>query len=147
MTVTATTAVPQLQNPSLGTAFVDPKTGNLIQPGYVVLQAVSGFVNGMARIIPCNASGSNVITLTIPSLTLLVQKYSDYDTFRAVAAASSTGPVTALVMTQTGALATLNVYKSNGAAQADNGDITAGLLYDFTYVDSLASGAGGFVLR
>lgn len=147
MTINATTAVPQLQNPSLQSAFTDPQTGNLTQNGYTTLQGVSGFVNGMARIIPCNVAGTNVITLTIPSLTLLVQKYADYDTFRAVAAATSTGPVTALVATQTGSLSTLNVYKANGATQATTGDIVSGLLYDFTYVDSLNSGAGGFVLR
>jgi hypothetical protein len=44
-------------------------------------------------------------------------------------------------------LATLKVFKSNGASQATAGDIVSGLLYDFTYVDSLDSNNGGFVLR
>ena len=147
MSVPVASAVPTLQNPSQGGAFVDVKTGNLTQNGYITLQAVSGFVNGIARIIPCNASGTNVITLAIVAQTLLVTQYSDFDTYRAVAANTTTGLVTALVTTAQGSLATLNVYKSNGAAQATTGDITAGLLYDFTYVDSLNSGAGGLVVR
>lgn len=147
MTVPTASAIPTLQNPSLQSAFTDPKTGNLTQNGYGTLQAVSGLVNGMARIIPCNASGTNVITLTIVSQNLLVQKYADFDTYRAVAANTTTGLVTALVMTPNGALATIKVFKTNGSAQATTGDITANLLYDFTFVDSLDSGNGGFVLR
>lgn len=147
MTVPTAAAIPTLQNPSLGSAFVDIKTGNLSQGAYQVLQAASGFINGMARIIPCNATGTNIITLTMVAQTLLVQQYADFDTYRAVAANTTTGLVTAHVVTPQGSLATLNVYKANGGAQATTGDITSGLLYDFTYVDSLNSGAGGFVLR
>lgn len=147
MTVPTAAAIPTLQNPSLGSAFVDIKTGNLSQGAYQVLQAASGFINGMARIIPCNATGTNVITLTMVAQTLLVQQYADFDTYRAVAANTTTGLVTALVVTPQGALATLKVFKNNGAAQATTGDVTSGLLYDFTYVDSLDSGNGAFVLR
>lgn len=147
MTVPVASAVPTLQNPSLQSALVDTKTGNLTQNGYGTLQAVSGFVNGMARIIPCNASGTNIITLTLVAQTLLVRQYSDFDTFRAVAANTTTGTVTALVATPSGNLGTIKVFKTNGSAQATAGDITANLLYDFTYVDSLDSGNGGLVLR
>jgi hypothetical protein len=77
----------------------------------------------------------------------LVQGYFDFDTFRAVAANTTTGSVTALVATPQGNLGTIKVFKTNGSAQAGAGDITSGLLYDFTYVGSLDSGNGGFVLR
>ena len=127
--------------------MVDKNTGALTGNGWQSLQQVFGFVNGTCRIIPCNASGTNVITLTMLAASPLVQGYFDYDTYRAVAAATSTGLVTALVATPQGNLATLNVYKSNGSAQATTGDIVSGLLYDFIYVDSLNSGAGGFVLK
>ena len=126
---------------------ITDQTGKLTQNGIQNLQALVNFLNGMNRIIPCNASGTNVINLTMLQVSPSIAQYNDFDTFRAVAANSSTGSVTALVTTPAGALATLNVYRSNGASQAGNGDITAGLLYDFTFVDSLNSGSGGFVLR
>lgn len=111
------------------------------------MQGMFGFINGTNRIIPCNASGTNVITLTMLDVSPLVQGYYDFDTYRAVAANTSTGAVTALVATPQGNLGTIKVFKSNGAAQATTGDVVSGLLYDFTYVDSLDSGNGAFVLR
>jgi hypothetical protein len=147
VTIPATSYVASLVTPSMGIQFIDPKTGNLTQNGVQTLQALVGFVNVMNRIIPCNATGTNVITLTMLVTSPQVQQYNDFDTFRAVAANTTTGLVTALVATPSGNLGTINVYKNNGAAQATTGDITAGLLYDFTFCDSLNSGAGGLVLR
>jgi hypothetical protein len=122
--------------------------GNILtNNGWQVLAGMFNFINGTNRIIPCNAAGTNAITLTMLAVSPLVQGYFDFDTYRAVAAATSTGLVTASVVTPQGALATIKVFKTNGSAQATTGDITIGLLYDFTYVDSLDSGAGGFVLR
>lgn len=146
MTIPTSAYVAPLNAFSQAVAVTD-QTGKLTQNGIQNLQALVNFLNGMNRIIPCNASGSNVITLTMLQISPSVVQYNDFDTFRAVAASSSTGSVTALVATPAGNLATLNVYKSNGATQAGNGDITAGLLYDFTFVDSLNSGAGGLVIR
>jgi hypothetical protein len=77
----------------------------------------------------------------------LVSQYADFDTFRFVADATSTGLLSAKVVTPQGTLATLNVYKTNGSAQATTGDVTINLQYDLTFVDSLNSGAGGLVLR
>ena len=77
----------------------------------------------------------------------LVTKYADFDTFRYVADVTSTGNLSALVVTQQGALATLPVFKTNGSARATTGDQTIGLQYDLTFVDSLNSGSGGLVLR
>ena len=51
--------------------------------------------------------------------------YADFDTYGFIADASTTGNVTALVVTASNTFATLNVYKTNGGAQAGNGDITA----------------------
>lgn len=148
MTIPSTAYVSPLVDPNLGIAFIDSQTGRLSTGhGYQVMAAIVNFLNGMNRIIPCNASGTNVITLTMLATSPLVKQYNDFDTFRAVAANTSTSTVTALVVTPQGSLSTLNVYKANGATQATTGDITAGLLYDFTFVDSLNSNAGGFVLR
>ena len=146
MTIPSTAYVAPLVNFSQAIPITD-KNGKLTQNGIQTLQGLVLFLNGMNRIIPCNASGTNVITLTMLSTSPQVQQYNDFDTFRAVAANTTTGTVTALVTTPSGNLGTINVYTGNGSTQAGSGDITAGLLYDFTYVDSLNSGAGGFVLR
>lgn len=146
MTIPASAQIPSLLQPAQKNPFVDGAQ-LLTNNGWQVLQGIFGFVNGTCRIIPCNASGTNVITLTMLQVSPLVKGYFDYDTYRAVAANTSTGTVTALVVTPQGTLATLKVFKSNGASQATAGDIVSGLLYDFTYVDSLDSGNGGFVVK
>jgi len=146
VTIPASAQIPSLLQPAQRNPFVD-EASLLTNNGWQVLQGMFGFINGTCRIIPCNASGTNVITLTMLQVSPLVQGYYDHDTYRAVAAATSTGTVTALVATPQGNLATLKVFKSNGAAQATTGDIVSGLLYDFTYVDSLDGNNGGFVVR
>jgi hypothetical protein len=45
----------------------------------------------MNRITPCNASGTNVITLTPLDAAPLIEKYADYEVFSFVAANTSTG--------------------------------------------------------
>jgi hypothetical protein len=146
VTIPASAQVPSLLQPQQRNPMVD-STGLLTNNGWQTLQGIFGFINGTNRTVPCIASGTNVITLTMLDTSPLVQGYYDYDTFRAVAANTTTGTVTALVATPQGNLGTIKVFKSNGATQATTGDITSGLLYDFTYVDSLDSGNGGFVLR
>lgn len=146
MTIPAAAQVPSLLQPAQRVAFVD-NNGIPTDNGWRTLNSTFNFVNGTNRTIPCSATGTNVITLTMLSVQPLVQGYYDFDTYRAVAANTTTGPVTALVTTNSGSLATIKVFKSNGSAQATTGDITSGLLYDFTYVDSLDGGNGGFVLR
>jgi hypothetical protein len=146
VTIPAKFQVPSLLQPAQRIAFTDDG-GILTNNGWAVVAGVFNFVNGTNRIIPCNASGTNTITLTMLATSPLVQGYYDFDTYRAVAANTTTGTATASVVTPQGALATIKVFKSNGASQATAGDITSGLLYDFTYVDSLDSGNGGFVLR
>lgn len=146
MTIPAAFQVPSLLQPAQRTAFVDD--GDILtNNGWQTLAGMFNFINGTNRIIPCNATGTNVITLTMLSVQPLVQGYYDFDTYRAVAANTTTGLVTASVVTSSGALATIKVFKTNGSAQATTGDITTGLLYDFTYVNSLDSGNGGLVLR
>ena len=147
MTIPASAQVPGLQESSRSLQFVD-SGGMLTQYGKSIADALLNFVNGSNRFIPCNASTtSNVITLTMLSISPLVKQYADFDTFRFVADANSTGNLSALVTTPQGALATLNVYKANGATRATTGDITSGLQYDLTYSDAANSGNGGLILR
>lgn len=146
MTIPADFQVPSLLQPAQRIALTD-ENGILTDNGWRTLNSMFSFINGTNRIIPCNATGTNVITLTMLSVQPLVQGYYDFDTYRAVAANTSTGNVTALVTTNSGSLVTIKVFKTNGSAQATTGDIVSGLLYDFTYVDSLDGGNGGLVLR
>jgi len=146
MTISTVAQVPSLLQPAQRSQFVDD-SNILTNNGWQTLAGMFNFINGTNRIIPCNASGTNVITLTMLSVAPLVQGYFDFDTYRAVAAATSTGLVTALVVTPQGTLATIKVFKNNGGTQAGASDIGIGQLYDFTYVDSLDGGNGGFVLR
>ncbi len=146
MTIPAAAYVPPLTNFTQGIPITD-SSGKLTQNGIQTLQGIVLFLNGMNRIIPCNATGTNVVTLTMLTTSPQITQYNDFDTYRAVAANTTTGLVTALVATPSGNLATIKVFKNNGAAQATTGDITSGLLYDFTFVDSLDSGNGGLVLR
>lgn len=143
---TAATASP-LSKPTTFFPFVDPQTGNLSDHGLQLLNQWYNFIVGMNRLTPCNASGTNVITLTPLSSSPLISGYVDYEVYTFVAVNGSTGSVTMTVVPQTGALATLKAYKTNGAAQAGNTDIVAGSLYFAIYNDALDSGAGGFVVK
>src|SRR2546423_15233884 len=106
--------VPPLQIPDFGVALVDTKTGNLTTNGYQLLAGLVNFVTASNRIIPCNATGTNIITLTMLTTSPLVKQYADFDTYRAVAANTTTGLVTALVATPQGNLATIKAFKTNG---------------------------------
>lgn len=132
--------------------IVDPKTGALNSAGINVLTDLLNYIQGSSRLIPCEETGTNVLALTQLSVSPLISHYNDYDVFQFVAAATSTGLVTANITVVQGqlvqgTLATLKVFKTNGAAQATTGDIVAGSFYFLVYVDSLDSGAGAFVLK
>jgi hypothetical protein len=133
--------------PNPGLPLTD-KNGTLTQRGAIALQQMHDYIVNMNRTMPCEPStASNVITLTLLNVQPTVTKYVSYETYSFVADASTTGAVTAKVVTSTGTLDTLKVYKNNGGTQAGSGDITAGRQYMLTYVDSLDSANGGFVLR
>jgi hypothetical protein len=99
-------------------------------------------------VIPCEATGTNLITLTpLFPVAPLLDIYRSFDRFTFVAAVDSTGSVTATVVPQRGTLATLKVYKNGGATQAGAGDVLAGRLYDAIFNDALDAGVGGLVLK
>ncbi|HDA7126307.1 TPA: hypothetical protein O5T86_001311 [Staphylococcus aureus] len=143
---TAATGTP-ITKPNGVFPFVDLTTGNLTEHGLQVLNQYYNFIVGMNRITPCNATGTNVITLTPLTASPLIEKYVDYEIYAFVAANSSTGAVTMTVVPRDGTLATVKAYKTNGSAQAGNGDISANSLYLAIYNDALDSGAGGFVIK
>ena len=132
--------------------IVDPDTGNLTSNGINVISDMLNYYIGSSRVIPCEETGTNVLALTQLSISPLIKQYNDYDIYQFVAAATSTGLVTANVTLVSGAvtqgtLATLKVFKTNGATQATVGDVVLGSQYELTYVDSLNGGLGGFVIR
>lgn len=127
--------------------FVE-KGGILTRAGLEVLNQMWKQVAGGFHLVPCTASGTNVITLVPTISDEGGNLYVDHLTFVMTAAATSTGPVTALVSTDRyGALAELKVYKTGGSVQADTGDIVLGNLYFLIYSAALDSGAGGFVAK
>lgn len=126
---------------------VDIKTGCLTEHGLRLFSQMHGFIVGMNRLTPCNASGTNTITLTPLDASPLIEKYADYEVFTFTAANTATGNVTMTVAPRDGTLSTLKAYKTNGAAQATTNDIVAGSLYFAIYSDALDGGAGGFVIK
>ena len=92
-------------------------------------------------IVPCTATGTNAIVLSINSNGPLVPSYNNYQKFSFIAANNSTGSVTI----QVGVLAALNLYKPGNIA-AGSGDITAGVYYEVAFNQALNAGGGGFVV-
>ncbi len=147
MSISTAAKISPLPKPNGVFPFIDIQTGSLTEHGLQVLNAYYNYIVGMNRITPCDASGTNVITLTPLAASPLIEKYVDYEVYSFVAANASSGSVTMTVAPRDGTLATLKAYKTNGSAQAGSGDVVAGSLYLAIYVDSLDSGNGGFVLK
>lgn len=127
--------------------FVDVKTGLLTDLAREFLTKLWSRGNAGNRIIPCNAVGTNAITLTPCDAAPLIEKYEDHDVFAFVAADNSGSPVTISVAAASGALPGLKAYVDDGAAQATAGDIIRDSLYLAIFSDHLDVGAGGFVLK
>lgn len=136
-----------ISRPNAQVPFVDPETGILTAHGLQLLSSWREAIVGANRVIPCSASGTDVVTLTPNEAAPLIEKYVDYEVFIAAAAETSTGDVTATVVPRTGALDTLKVYVDSGATQATAGDIVQNSVYLWIYADHLDGGAGGFVLK
>jgi hypothetical protein len=125
----------------------DPQTGLATVPFLLAYGKLRDYVNGGSRIIPCSASTtSNKITLTPNDAAPLIEGYRDYDVFAFTADATTDGSVTATVVPKTGTLATLKVYKTNGAAQAGSGEIISASTYLAIFADNLDSNAGGLIV-
>lgn len=147
MTISADATGTPISKPNGLFPFIDSQTMCLSEHGLQLMSQWYNFMVGMNRFTPCNASGTNVITLTPLAASPLIEKYRDYEVFTFVAANSANGLVTMTVAPKSGTLATLKAYKTNGAPQAGSGDIVADSLYFAIYNDALDSGAGGFVIK
>jgi hypothetical protein len=147
MSISADATGTPIPKPNGTFAFVDLQTGALSEHGLQMFQRLYDFVVGMNRLTPCNATGTNLITLTPLDSSPMIEKYVDYEVFTFVAAANSTNTVTATVVPKKGALDTLKVFKTDGSAQAASGDVVEGNLYLAIYNDALDLGNGGFVLK
>lgn len=136
-----------IPRPLASVQIIDPDTGRLTTEGVKLFSTWHNFLVGTSRVIPCTATGTNAITLTPIEPAPGIEGYADHDVFVATAANTTTGVVTATVVPRTGALATLKVYKTDGAAQATTGDLVANSVYLFVYASHLDSAAGGFVRK
>ena len=146
MTIPAAAKATPLPRANGEAAFVDLRTGALSPHGLQLLDAWRNYIVGMNRVIPCSATGTNVITLTPNDSSPLLEKYVDHEIFIFVAAATSTGAVTATVVPRDGSLATIGVYIDGGASQAGAGDVLINRLYLLVYNSSVVAG-GSFILK
>lgn len=149
MVTIPTTALPTPLRTSAALNSTDPRTRAPILPlaAREGIEKLEAYINGMCRGIRCEATGTDLITLTPIEPTPLIEGYRDYDFFIAVALNTSAGAVTATVVPSFGTLATLKVYINGGSTQAGVGDIVAGRLYVFIYADHLDGSAGGLVAK
>lgn len=141
-----TTYPVQIIPPNSRIQLVDPKTGILTVTGLQFLQQIWTQIVDTNQIIPCTATHTNnQYNLTPfpspPSFNLAA--YADYSIYSFVAPFTSTGAVTAQVAT----LGIIKVFISNGATQANTGDIVINDLYLLIYNSNLDTAAGGFVAK
>lgn len=146
MTITAAATATPLPKISAGLQFVD-ENGRLTQYAAQCLTQWREYIVGANRVVPCNASGTNVVELTPLDSGPLIEKYVDHEIFVFNAANTSTGDVTATVVPRTGTLATLKVYVDDGATQATTGDVIQNCIYLAIYASHLDGGLGGLVLK
>jgi len=87
---------------------------------------------GTSRLIPCEETGTNVLALTMLSISPLIKQYNDYDTYQVCCGGDfnwiSDGKRNKPIQgsNSAGTFATLKVFKTNGAAQATTGDVVLG---------------------
>ena len=142
-----------LDRPNANIPAVDPKSGHWTIDELQRQTKLRNYVVGMGRIIPCFATGTNVITLTPNGSGTedgegpLLEGYKFGDAYLFYAENTSTGSVTATVVPKSGSLATLKVYRANGATQAGSGDVVQNSVYIAFYAPHLDSNAGGLVIR
>lgn len=133
--------------------FVERREGDshslvLTNQALGMLKDMTNLLNGMTPLIPCNEEfAANTYTLTPTNIAPAFYDYADFLAFAFVATDTSTGNISATVVPSTGSVATLKVYKANGATRAAAGDIVSGSFYILYYVDSLDTGTGGFVIK
>jgi hypothetical protein len=148
VTVAATRMTDPLATARSQTLLLVNDDGTITLQGSEFLDEIRNFISGMSRVIPCELAGTaNLLSLTPLQTAPRPKRYNSYDIYVARTILTSTGSVYATVVPEVGTLETISVYKDNGTAQADTGDVVADSLYLFVYADYLNGGAGGFVLK
>lgn len=127
--------------------FIDPKSGRLSDHGLLFLEQFWRQMSAGFPVVPVTITGTNDLTLTPTLGGEGAASYGNYMAWVGVAANTSSGAVTAHVASASKTLATLKVFKTNGAAQAGAGDIVAASLYVFIFNSALDTAAGGFVAK
>ena len=142
-----------IDRPNANIPAVDSKSGHWTIDELQRQTKLRNYVVGGGRIIPCSCAGTNVLTLTPnghgteDGESPLLEKYVFGDAYLFWAENNSTGAVTGTVVPKSGTLATLKVYRANGATQAGSGDVVANSVYLAFYAPHLDSNAGGLVIR
>lgn len=99
---------------------------------------------GNLGIIPCTCTGTNALVLTplTAAFAPTQSAYANYRQYSAIAAATSTGPLTANVA----GIGVRDIYLDNGVTQATTGDIVINEFFVLAFASTLNGGAGGFYL-
>lgn len=119
------------------------QAGSLTKEGLDFLTQMWRQIAAGYGIVPCEALGTNAITLTPILHQEGAKTLADHMCFSFEAAATSSG----LVTIRLGTLGFLKAYKTLGSAQATTGDVVDGLLYHASYLSTLDTGVGGWVLK
>jgi len=110
------------------------------QPLSLFDQEFADFANWV--VLPCTASGTNVVTLTAQTYVPQLVTYGFYNIFSFIAPNTNTGPLFATYQP----LGTLPVYYGNGTSQIGSGVMVSGQPYWLMYNPNLTMGTGGFYL-
>ena len=149
MTIPSAAKLTPIKSVNSQIPFVD-KNGFLTAEALTLLDGWRSYGLGAGRIIPCDATGKNTITLVPTEASPLIEAYKFGDAFLFWQETTSDGSVTAKVKpksTSAYTLATIKVYITNGSAQAGAGDLVASSLYAAFYLPIADSNAGGFVIK
>lgn len=92
--------------------------------------------------LACSATGTNTIALTPLTNYPTMTGVGSYQKVGFVPVNSTTGPTNINV----GLLGAYNAYQNNGTTRIGNGDLIAGLYYEFVFDSSLNSNVGGWRL-
>jgi hypothetical protein len=128
--------------------FINLDTGRLTPYGVQTLEQIFNQVAAGPGVVPCEAvTTGNVIALRPRMHREGARIYGQHFLWAFTADATTSAAVTAFLTDGINPLATIKVFKTNGAAQAGLNDIIAGSSYLLLYDGALDGGNGGLVLK
>lgn len=146
-----TTAQPGSITPFVATLQMTDRFGNPTTDQMQYQERMRNYIVGSGRLIPCSASGTNDILLTVNQTSPTIEKYVFGDVFPFWAAANSTGTVTVAVAIparqgqQALTMSRLPAYSASGVALG-GGDIVQDAVYKALFVPTFNGGNGGFLV-